>query len=250
MLPCWSQQNSWLHIRKLLGRRRGCVSQFLSHLQHFHRPFKESYCNSDKYLEISSHKCKLQQILKDEEREVNSQWTMQELLPITCSSTRTLPYWADESDSGICLSKHSSSYPGSSSHEKAYTDCNLKSIGLIYVVHQLRKIQAACPFWSIKKEEKTRTEHLCPAISSEKITEVGDWHPVLWTLLLCTVRSMTAAWEHAHWNSSQQAVWSLTAINSRNPITRGLADRSMLGIHRKGKLAIIQCHLQTYTVPF
>lgn len=140
--------------KKLLGRRRGRASQFLFHLQRFHRPLKESYCNCEKYLEISSHKRKLQQILKDEERKVNSQWTMQELLSITCSSTRTLPYWADESDSSICLSKHSSSYPGSSSHEKAYTDYNLKNIGLIYVVHQLRKIQPACPFWSIKKEEK------------------------------------------------------------------------------------------------
>lgn len=94
------------HIKKLLGR--GNRSQFLFHLKHFHRPFKGSYCNWDKYLEISSHKRKLQQILKDEERQVNSQWTMQNLLSVTCSSTRTLPYWADESDSSICLSKHSS----------------------------------------------------------------------------------------------------------------------------------------------
>lgn len=162
MLPCQLQQNSWLYIRKLLGRGRGLVSQFLFHLQHFHRPFKESYCNSDKYREISSHKHKLQQILKDEEREVNSQWTMQELLSITCSSTRTLPYWADEYDSSICLSKHSSSYPGSSSHEKAYTDCNLKNIVLIYVVQQLRKIQPACPFWSIKKGRKNKDRASVP----------------------------------------------------------------------------------------
>lgn len=57
----------------------------------------------------------------------------------TCSSTRTLPYWADESDRGICLSKYCSSYPGSSSHEKTYTHCNLKNIGLICVVHLLIK---------------------------------------------------------------------------------------------------------------
>lgn len=56
------------------------MQEFLFHLHHFPKPFKESYCNCDKDLEISSHKHKLQQILKDEERKVNRQWTMQELL--------------------------------------------------------------------------------------------------------------------------------------------------------------------------
>lgn len=68
------------------------MSLFLFHLQPFHTHFKESYCNCDKYLESSSRTCKLQQILKDEEREVNSQWPMQALLFVTRSSTRTLPY--------------------------------------------------------------------------------------------------------------------------------------------------------------
>lgn len=104
MMPQWPQQSSSLYIKKLWYRGRR--SQFLFHLRHFHRPFKGSYCNWDKYLEISSHKHKLKQILKYEEREVNSQWTMQDLLSVTCSSTRTLPYWADQTDSSICLSKH------------------------------------------------------------------------------------------------------------------------------------------------
>lgn len=93
---------------------------------------------------------------------MNSQWTMQKPLYITHSSTRTLPYWADASDSSICLSKHSSSYPGTSSYEKAYTSYNLKNIGLICVVHQLRKIQPPCPFWSIKKEEKNKDRASVP----------------------------------------------------------------------------------------
>lgn len=123
-----------------------------------------SYCNYNKYLEISPCKHKLQQILKDEESKMNSQWTMQELLSTTCCSTWAVSYWADDILSSMTfvfvnIPLHTLHHPAT---KKAYTERNLKNIGLVYVVHQLRKIQSACPFWSIKKEEKNKDRASVP----------------------------------------------------------------------------------------
>lgn len=99
-----------------------------------------------------------------------------------------------------------------------------------------------CSSLAEKKEEKKKkrggVQHLCPVVSSDKITEVGDWHCVLWTILHCSVRNMTAAWDHARWNPSWQAVWIFDSSNFKESHNQR-TGRYMLGIYWKGKLAVI-----------
>lgn len=53
-------------------------------------------------------------------------------------------------------------------------------------------MQVACPFCSIKQEEKTSTEHLCPVVSGDKMTEVIGLAPcALNSRSLCYGRSTT-----------------------------------------------------------
>lgn len=114
----------------------------------------------------------------------------EKLLSLTCSWTRTLLYWADESDRAFVQadSRSQITQPWKGIHGPQF-----KVHWLNLCSSQADKHSSCLSFLKhIKRKKEKKKEPLRPAIPVDK-DWVGGWYPILWTILLCTLRNLSSS---------------------------------------------------------